>query len=93
MDKPMRCQCGRTRTIVLDKHFRTALICPKCDEGSAGRADEAGGTGVDRTLKRDEIRLNRHRALARCLGMIFPENRFALFRIMLCAVVFGVETR
>lgn len=32
MDKPMRCQCGRTRTIALDKHFRTALLCPKCDE-------------------------------------------------------------
>lgn len=28
----MRCQCGRTRTIALDKHFRTALVCPKCDE-------------------------------------------------------------
>lgn len=28
----MRCQCGRTRTIVLDKHFRTALVCLKCDE-------------------------------------------------------------
>ncbi|MBR0898339.1 hypothetical protein JQ616_25555 [Bradyrhizobium tropiciagri] len=28
----MRCQCGRTRTIALDKHFRTALLCPKCDE-------------------------------------------------------------
>ncbi|MBR0757126.1 hypothetical protein JQ604_33510 [Bradyrhizobium jicamae] len=32
MDKPMRCQCGRTRTIALDQHFRTALLCPKCDE-------------------------------------------------------------
>ncbi|WP_298269924.1 hypothetical protein [uncultured Bradyrhizobium sp.] len=32
MDKPMRCQCGRTRTIVLDKHFRTALVCLKCDD-------------------------------------------------------------
>ena len=32
MDKPMRCQCGRTRTIALDKHFRTALLCLKCDE-------------------------------------------------------------
>jgi hypothetical protein len=32
MDKPMRCQCGRTRTIALDKHFRTALLCPNCDE-------------------------------------------------------------
>jgi hypothetical protein len=35
------------------------------------------------TLKRDEIGLNRHRALAPCLRMIFSENRFALFRIML----------
>ncbi|WP_210380252.1 hypothetical protein, partial [Borreliella burgdorferi] len=34
-------------------------------------------------LKRDEISLNRHRALDSCLGMIFSENRFALFRIML----------
>ena len=33
-------------------------------------------------LKRDEFRMNRHRALALCLGMIFPENRFTLFRIM-----------
>ncbi|TFV39438.1 hypothetical protein E4K66_13650 [Bradyrhizobium frederickii] len=34
-------------------------------------------------LKRDAIRINRHRALGCCLSMIFPENRCALFRIML----------
>ncbi|MGY4311503.1 hypothetical protein ACVWW1_000806 [Bradyrhizobium sp. JR3.5] len=34
-------------------------------------------------LKHDEIGLNSHRALAHCLSMIFSENRFALFRIML----------
>ncbi|WLA82297.1 hypothetical protein [Bradyrhizobium elkanii] len=34
-------------------------------------------------LKRDEIGLNHHRALAPCLSMIFWENRFTLFRIML----------
>jgi len=34
-------------------------------------------------LKRNEIWMNRHRALACCLRMIFLENRFALFRIML----------
>ncbi|MBR1086624.1 hypothetical protein JQ621_03955 [Bradyrhizobium manausense] len=33
--------------------------------------------------KRDEIWMTRHRALDCCLRMIFPENRFALFRIML----------
>jgi len=37
----------------------------------------------DRLLKRDEIWMNRHRALASCLSMIFSENRYALFRIML----------
>jgi hypothetical protein len=34
-------------------------------------------------LKRDKIGMNRHRALGYCLSMIFSENRFALFRIML----------
>jgi hypothetical protein len=34
-------------------------------------------------LKRDEIWMNRHRALGCCLRMIFSENRCALFRIML----------
>jgi hypothetical protein len=35
------------------------------------------------SLKRDEIGMNRHRALGCCLSMIFSENRFTLFRIML----------
>jgi hypothetical protein len=34
-------------------------------------------------LKRDEIGMNHHRALGCCLSMIFSENRFTLFRIML----------
>jgi hypothetical protein len=34
-------------------------------------------------LKRDEIGMNRHRALGYCLSMIFSENRCTLFRIML----------
>jgi hypothetical protein len=29
-------------------------------------------------LKRDEVRLNRHRALALCLSMVFSENRYTL---------------
>jgi hypothetical protein len=37
----------------------------------------------DRSLKRDDFRMNLHRALALCLGMTFSENRRALFRIML----------
>jgi len=45
---------------------------------------EALGRCCDfRILKRDEIWSNRHRALILCLSMIFSENRFTLFRIML----------
>jgi len=41
-----------------------------------------GGNWDRNALKRDENGLNRHRALALCLSMIFSENRFTLFRIM-----------
>jgi hypothetical protein len=34
-------------------------------------------------LKRDDLRMNHHRALAICLRMFFSENRCTLFRIML----------
>ncbi|MVT74741.1 hypothetical protein GPL20_17145 [Bradyrhizobium cajani] len=43
----------------------------------------AGQWRLGLPLKRDEIRMNRHRALGCCLSMIFSENRCALFRIML----------
>jgi hypothetical protein len=46
-----------------------------CDDGRCRKSR------ID--LKRDEIRLNRHRALALCLSMISSENRYSLFRIML----------
>jgi hypothetical protein len=38
--------------------------------------------GHEAALKRDDVGINSHRALAPRLGMIFSENRFALFRIM-----------
>jgi hypothetical protein len=41
------------------------------------------GVARDLTLKRDEIWMNRHRALGHCLSMILSENRFTLFRNML----------
>ncbi|TFV38106.1 hypothetical protein E4K66_16965 [Bradyrhizobium frederickii] len=51
------------------------------------RSNELARTGDLRcrniSLKRDAIRMNRHRALGCCLSMIFSENRCALFRIML----------
>ena len=50
---------------------------------SAVPADRAPLRALGRALKRDEIWLNHHRALASCLSMIFSENQFTLFRIML----------
>ena len=34
-------------------------------------------------LERDDVSSNRHPALSFCLSMIFSENRYPLFRIML----------
>jgi hypothetical protein len=34
-------------------------------------------------LERDDFRMNHHRALTYYLSMIFSENRYPLFRIML----------
>ncbi|MGY3485619.1 hypothetical protein ACVW1C_003502 [Bradyrhizobium sp. USDA 4011] len=48
-----------------------------------GRRDLKSANSSLHELKRDEIRWNRHRALAPYLSMIFSENRFTLFRIML----------
>jgi hypothetical protein len=52
------------------------LACCRRDEISLVKLGEVAAKG----LKRDEIGLNRHRALALCLSMIFSEP---LFRIML----------
>jgi hypothetical protein len=43
----------------------------------------AKGSRLPQRRKRDGIELNRHRALAYYLSMIFSENRSPLFRIML----------
>ncbi|MBZ0138977.1 MAG: hypothetical protein K8H87_04285 [Pseudorhodoplanes sp.] len=40
-------------------------------------------TGKRSRLKRDDFSPNRHLALAFCLSMIFSENRFSRFGIML----------
>jgi hypothetical protein len=37
-------------------------------------------------LKRNDFKLKRHFSLASYLSMIFPENRYSLFRIMLWEV-------
>jgi len=40
-------------------------------------------TPLTLTLERDDFSSNRHPALSFCLSMIFSENRYPLFRIML----------
>ncbi|MGY8705512.1 hypothetical protein RAD16_07165 [Bradyrhizobium sp. 18BD] len=52
------------------------------DIGHSCAAGAAPVNAVEK-LKRNEIGMNRHRALGCYLSMIFPENRFALCRIML----------
>jgi hypothetical protein len=52
-------------------------------EQLAGEIEISAVIQHHQSLKRDAMRLNRHGALAPCLSMIFSENRFTLFRIML----------
>ncbi len=73
---------------------RTVTGCDKLNSGNSNCGHDFG-TGLSdpdkkalleylkTSLKRDETRLNSHRALALCLSMIFAENRYTLFRIML----------
>ncbi|MBX9845298.1 MAG: hypothetical protein K2Z80_26150 [Xanthobacteraceae bacterium] len=42
-----------------------------------------GRLSPENALKRDDFSSNRHPALASCLSVIFSENRFTLFGIML----------
>src|SRR5262249_41845562 len=57
---------------------------------SPGRADSDNRIGFIASrcgasiLERDDVSSNRHPTLAFCLRMIFPENRYPPFRIMLC---------
>jgi hypothetical protein len=50
--------------------------------GDVASPHRESGTTQGR-LEHGVIRWNRHHALALCLSMIFSENRFPLFRIML----------
>jgi hypothetical protein len=50
---------------------------------SAAADLRAATTAVVERLKRDDSSSNRHHALAYCLSMIFSENRYPLFGIML----------
>ncbi|WGR93973.1 hypothetical protein MTX26_31005 [Bradyrhizobium sp. ISRA443] len=56
---------------------RVSAFSSEVDTGSREQS------ASNKNLTRDEIGLNRHPALAPCLSMIFSENLFILFRIML----------
>jgi hypothetical protein len=60
-------------------------VCPphQCKTWMAGTSPAMTMATVDALLKRDDFKLNRHHALDSCLSMIFSENRFPLFGIML----------
>jgi hypothetical protein len=53
-------------------------------EMQPGELKRAAVAGEEETpLERDDFSSNRHPALSFCLSMIFSENRYPLFRIML----------
>jgi hypothetical protein len=68
-------------------HRETAKACVGNQSRHLASQKLAVDGGLSRcasgSLKRDEIRLNRYRDLALSLSMIFSENRYTLFRIML----------
>ena len=51
-------------------------------EGSLG-FEQRSSVERSQRLERDDFSSNRHPALSFCLSMIFSENRYPLFRIML----------
>ena len=53
------------------------------DLAIADLAGARGGTVEESRLEDDDFSSNRHLALSFCLSMIFSENRYPLFRIML----------
>jgi hypothetical protein len=61
--------------------FGHKVHCPTHNAQPAGARSRKANKNY--ALERDELRFDRHPALAFCLSMIFSENRRPLFRIML----------
>src|SRR5215831_17860513 len=74
----------RRSTSVRSQNWRTAEVLIPNALRHPSRFERARGTRrVDCPLDHDPIMLNRDHGLAFCLSMIFSENRFPLFGIML----------
>jgi hypothetical protein len=75
---------GRDRTDDADRPagpaLRTRRARPR-DRGAAEKRNEIAPSHLG--LERDDFSSNRHPALPYCLSMIFSENRYPLFGIML----------
>jgi hypothetical protein len=82
-----RARQGNDTSVVLGKRedFLLAAAAEECflvAPDIPGRPRSGDGVVPVTIPKRDEIRMNRHRASGSCLGMISSENRCTLFRIM-----------
>src|SRR4029077_365846 len=75
-------QCGRGRCVEVKENLRR-VAQPITVAEPACRAIYTTCGKQRSSLKRNGFRLNRYFALAHCLSMIFSENRFPLFGIML----------
>src|SRR5258707_14445648 len=69
------------RSACLEQHHSTNEIVDPEKTGTTLR--DHGHSAPDHALERDNFSSNRHPVLSFCLSMIFSENRYPLFRIML----------
>jgi hypothetical protein len=85
----LRCStstCTRKNGFAIAEKFamlKTPFVFTGDGSDAVPRAFAGASAAKNPALKRNEIKSNRHRALGYCSSMIFSENRFALFRILL----------
>jgi hypothetical protein len=72
---------GREISLFAPRRFAAGAKAPY-PQALKAADDRAAAERALESLKRGDLRMNRHRALDLCLRMIFSENRFTLFRIM-----------
>jgi hypothetical protein len=67
----------------IDREAKPSDPCPPCAHAHPGGYVAGSHLSNRPQVERDDISSNRHPALAFCWSMIFSENRYPLFGIML----------
>src|SRR5215218_8284233 len=85
------CHRGRNVVVVNGAYRAAAGLCPASAvrdtwQHPGHELRKQGGTSKPMFLERDDFSSNRHPALGYCWSMIFSENRYPLFGIMLWSI-------